>query len=47
VFGMNFEFMPWLHTASAFGWTLAGMGAIALSMGLVFWRKRYLARSGE
>ena len=46
VFGMNFEFMPWLHTASAFWWTLGGMGAIATTMGLVFWRKRYLARTG-
>ena len=47
VFGMNFEFIPWLHTASAFWWTLGGMVAIATSMGLVFWRKRYLARSGD
>jgi magnesium transporter len=47
VFGMNFEFMPWLHTASAFWWTLGGMGAIAITMGLVFWRKRYLERMGE
>ena len=47
IFGMNFEFMPWLHTASAFWWTLGSMGAIALLMGLVFWRKRYLARTGN
>ncbi|WP_416561354.1 magnesium transporter CorA family protein [Limnohabitans sp. yimb22184] len=47
VFGMNFEFIPWLHTASAFWWTLGGMGAIATTMGLVFWRKRYLARTGD
>ncbi len=47
IFGMNFEFMPWLHTASAFWWTLGSMGAIALVMGLVFWRKRYLARTGN
>ena len=47
VFGMNFEFIPWLHTASAFWWTLGGMLAIATTMGLVFWRKRYLARSGD
>ena len=46
VFGMNFEFMPWLHTASAFWWTLGGMGAIATTLGLVFWRKRYLERLG-
>jgi Mg2+ and Co2+ transporter CorA len=47
IFGMNFEFMPWLHTASAFWWTLGSMGAIALLMGLVFWRKRYLAQTGN
>lgn len=43
IFGMNFEFMPWLGQASAFWWTLAGMLGIAALMGLVFWRKRYLA----
>jgi Mg2+ and Co2+ transporter CorA len=47
IFGMNFEFIPWLHQASAFWWTLGSMGAIALGMGLVFWRKRYLARTGD
>lgn len=47
IFGMNFEFIPWLHTTSAFWWTLGSMAAIALGMGLVFWRKRYLARTGD
>jgi len=47
IFGMNFEFIPWLHQAWAFWWTLGSMGFIALIMGLVFWRKRYLARTGE
>ncbi len=47
IFGMNFEFIPWLHQASAFWWTLGSMGSIALVMGLVFWRKRYLARTGD
>ncbi len=46
IFGMNFEFMPWLHQATAFWWTLGSMGLIALVLGLVFWRKRYLARTG-
>jgi Mg2+ and Co2+ transporter CorA len=44
---MNFEFIPWLHQASAFWWTLGSMVTIALAMGLVFWRKRYLARTGD
>jgi magnesium transporter len=47
IFGMNFEFIPWLHQAWAFWWTLGTMATIALVMGLVFWRKRYLARTGE
>jgi len=47
IFGMNFEFMPWLHTNTGFWWTLGGMGTIATAMGLVFWRKRYLARTGD
>jgi magnesium transporter len=47
IFGMNFEFIPWLHQASAFWWTLGSMGTIALVMSLVFWRKRYLARTGD
>jgi magnesium transporter len=47
IFGMNFEFIPWLHQASGFWWTLSTMGTIALVMGLVFWRKRYLARTGD
>ena len=47
IFGMNFEFIPWLHQAAAFWWTLGGMAFIALGLGLVFWRKRYLARTGE
>jgi Mg2+ and Co2+ transporter CorA len=47
VFGMNFEFMPWLHKASAFWWTLGGMAAVATTLALVFWRKRYLARTDE
>ena len=47
IFGMNFEFMPWLHQAAAFWWTLGSMVLIALVLGFYFWRKRYLARTGE
>jgi len=46
IFGMNFEFMPWLHQAAAFWWTLGSMVLIALVLGLYFWRKRFLARTG-
>ena len=47
IFGMNFEFMPWLHQATAFWWTLGSMVMIAAGLGLYFWRKRYLARMGD
>ncbi len=46
-FGMNFEFMPLIHHQAAFWWTLAIMVLIAAVTGLVFWRKRYLARTGR
>jgi len=45
-FGMNFEFMPAIHHQSGFWWTVAAMVAIAVSTGVVFWRKRYLTRTG-
>jgi Mg2+ and Co2+ transporter CorA len=47
IFGMNFEFIPWLHQASGFWWTISSMGLIALALALVFWRKRYLARTEQ
>jgi len=46
IFGMNFEFIPLLHQQSGFWWAMGAMGLIALALGLLFWRKRYLARSG-
>jgi Mg2+ and Co2+ transporter CorA len=46
-FGMNFEFMPLIHRQAAFWWTLVFMLIVAVVTGLVFWRKRYLARTGK
>jgi magnesium transporter len=46
-FGMNFEFMPAIHTSTGFWWTLAFMVLLVVTIVLVFWRKRYLARSGR
>ena len=43
VFGMNFEFIPWLHTPNGFWWSLAGMGFIAVVLLAYFVRKRYLS----
>ena len=47
IFGMNFEFIPLLHREAGFWWTMGSMAIIALTMGLLFWRKRYLARTGR
>jgi magnesium transporter len=46
-FGMNFEFMPLIHTQHSFWWVVAIMALVVLLMVTVFWRKRYLARSGR
>jgi magnesium transporter len=46
-FGMNFEFMPAIHTTNGFWWTLAVMLLVVVVVVTVFWRKRYLARSGR
>jgi magnesium transporter len=45
IFGMNFEFLPFIHAQNGFWWALGGMVLTALTLGLVFWRKRYLART--
>jgi len=47
IFGMNFEYIPLVHSASGFWWAMAAMGLIAVGLALLFWRKRYLARSGR
>jgi Mg2+ and Co2+ transporter CorA len=47
IFGMNFELLPLTHQAAGFWWTVGAMAAIALVLGVVFWRKRYLARTGR
>jgi magnesium transporter len=45
IFGMNFEFLPFIHAQNGFWWALGAMVLTAASLGLVFWRKRYLART--
>ncbi|MES2977415.1 MAG: magnesium transporter CorA family protein [Pseudomonadota bacterium] len=46
-FGMNFEFMPIVHTSTGFWWTLGLMVLLVIVVSAVFWRKRYLARSAR
>jgi magnesium transporter len=47
IFGMNFDYIPLLHQATGFWIALASMLLIALVLVLVFWRKRFLARTGR
>lgn len=46
-FGMNFEFLPLIHSAVGLWWAIGAMVAVAGLLGLLFWRKRYLARAGR
>lgn len=45
IFGMNFDFIPLIHTQAGFWWACATMLMVAVVMTLVFWRKRFLARN--
>ena len=44
-FGMNFESMPLIHQQRGLWWAIGLMMAVALGLGMFFWRKRYLTRS--
>jgi Mg2+ and Co2+ transporter CorA len=46
IFGMNFEFVPLVHKQDGFWWAMGSMIAIAVGLVALFWRKRYLARTG-
>ena len=45
VFGMNFDFMPWLKHKEGFYWALGLMISIATVMLLIFWRRQWVSRS--
>jgi magnesium transporter len=47
IFGMNFEFLPLIHWQNGFWWAMGSMVATAAVLGVIFWRKRYLARTGR
>ena len=47
IFGMNFEFIPLVHKADGFWWAMGSMAMIAMGLVMLFWRKRYLARTGR
>jgi Mg2+ and Co2+ transporter CorA len=42
-FGMNFDALPLIHTATGVWVTIGLMTAVALGLGAFFWRKRYLS----
>jgi magnesium transporter len=46
-FGMNFEYLPLIHSDKAMWVTLGIMMATLITIVLVFWRKRYLDRTGR
>ena len=46
-FGMNFEFLPVIHSQAGFWWTLSLMVLLVVVVVAVFWRKQYLARTSR
>jgi magnesium transporter len=42
VFGMNFDFLPLVHTSAGFWVALGMMAAVAIGLATFFWRRRYL-----
>lgn len=46
-FGMNFEYLPLIHRQAGLWWAIATMAIVGLAFVVVFWRKRYLARSAR
>lgn len=44
IFGMNFKVMPLLQDPDGFWFAMGMMATIAITMGLVFWRRQWLER---
>ena len=42
IFGMNFEFIPFVHKKDGFIWALVCMAVITVVLVAYFWRRRYL-----
>ena len=42
IFGMNFEFIPFVHKKDGFIWALVAMAVITVVLVAYFWRRRYL-----
>jgi magnesium transporter len=43
IFGMNFNYMPWIHDHNGFWWAMGVMAAIAVFMLMIFWRRQWLS----
>lgn len=43
IFGMNFNYMPWIEEHNAFWYAVSIMAGIALAMILIFWRRQWLS----
>jgi magnesium transporter len=43
IFGMNFNYMPWIHEHHGFWWAMSLMAAIAVFMLMIFWRRQWLS----
>ncbi len=46
-FGMNFEYLPLIHRQAGLWWAIATMAIVGVAFVVVFWRKRYLARTAR
>ena len=46
IFGMNFDYMPWLKDHNGFWWAIGLMATIATIMILIFWRRQWLSSKG-
>ena len=47
IFGMNFEFIPFVHKQNGFWWAIGTMALISTVLIGLFWRKRYISRTGQ
>ena len=46
-FGMNFEFLPLIHQQSGLWWAIGAMALVVVGLIVLFWRKRFLARTSR
>ena len=45
IFGMNFEFIPWIHQSHGFWWAMGTMVIISVALLAFFWKRRYLDKN--